>query len=56
MPEIFFAGVFGIGWEKVILGNLFFAYDEEERIFHDVFKLAREKLGDTAFLRYRGFQ
>ncbi len=40
--------------ERVILGNRSFAYDEEERIFRDVFKLAREKLGDTAFLRYRG--
>jgi hypothetical protein len=40
--------------EQVLLGNRKFNYEEEEQIFKDVFKLAKEKLGDTAFLRYRG--
>jgi hypothetical protein len=40
--------------EGVLLGTLDFNYDEEKSIFNDVFKIAREKLGETAFLRYRG--
>jgi hypothetical protein len=40
--------------EGVLLGKLEFNYDEEGSAFVDVFKIAREKLGDTAFLRYRG--
>ena len=40
--------------EEVLLNKRQFIYDEEELIFNDVFKLAKDKLGDTAFLRYRG--
>lgn len=40
--------------EEVLLGTKDFAYESEEDIFLDVFKLAKQKLGDTAFLRYRG--
>ena len=40
--------------EQVLLTDKKFGYREEEAAFNDVFKLAREKLGDTAFLRYRG--
>jgi len=40
--------------EGVLLGKLQFNYDEEQSVFSDVFKIAREKLGDTAFLRYKG--
>jgi hypothetical protein len=40
--------------EEVLLGVREFKYQEEEQIFNDVFKLAKEKLGETAFLRYRG--
>ena len=40
--------------EQVLLGKTDFKYSKERTIFQDVFKLAREKLGDTAFLRYRG--
>jgi hypothetical protein len=39
--------------EQVLLGQEAFNYAREESIFHDVFSLARTKLGDTAFLRYR---
>lgn len=40
--------------EEVLLQKRQFEYDKEELIFNDVFKLAKDKLGDTAFLRYRG--
>lgn len=40
--------------EEVLLKTKNFAYESEEEIFSDVFKLAKQKLGDTAFLRYRG--
>lgn len=40
--------------EEVLLGRKDFPYESEEAIFLDVFKLANQKLGDTAFLRYRG--
>lgn len=40
--------------EGVLLNDLEFNYEEEEAIFHEVFELAKSKLGDTAFLRYRG--
>lgn len=40
--------------EGVLLGSLQFNYEVEKSVFSDVFKIAREKLGDTAFLRYRG--
>jgi len=40
--------------EGVLLGQLEFNFDREKTAFNDVFKIAREKLGDTAFLRYRG--
>ena len=40
--------------EQVLLEKHIFEYAEEEVIFRDVFELARTKLGDTAFLRYRG--
>lgn len=40
--------------EQVLLEKQAFNYADEESIFHDVFELARTKLGDTAFLRYRG--
>jgi hypothetical protein len=40
--------------EAVLLDKRGFAYSSEKLIFDDVFKIAREKLGDTAFLRYRG--
>ena len=40
--------------EEVLLQKRQFNYDEEEQIFADVFKIAKEKLGDTAFLRYKG--
>jgi len=40
--------------EQVLLGDIEFNHQEEEQIFKDVFKLANDKLGDTAFLRYRG--
>lgn len=39
--------------EKILLEEEPFDYDEEKAIFDDVFKLALEKLGDTAFLRHR---
>jgi len=39
--------------ESVLLSDTPFPYDEERRIFIRVFSTAREKLGDTAFLRYR---
>lgn len=40
--------------EGVLLGKQEFNFEEEKSIFNDVFKIAREKLGDTAFLRYKG--
>ncbi len=40
--------------EEVLLAKRDFAYESEEDIFSDVFRLANQKLGDTAFLRYRG--
>lgn len=40
--------------EEVLLEKRQFEYDKEELIFNDVFKLAKDKLGETAFLRYRG--
>jgi len=40
--------------EGVLLGRLEFNYDEERSVFGKIFNIAREKLGDTAFLRYRG--
>ncbi len=40
--------------ETVLLGRQAFSYESEEDIFLDVFRLAHQKLGDTAFLRYRG--
>lgn len=40
--------------EQILLEKLEFNYSEEEAIFRDVFSLAKAKLGDTAFLRYRG--
>lgn len=40
--------------EQILLGQQRFDFAEEETIFHEVFELARSKLGDTAFLRYRG--
>lgn len=40
--------------EEVLLGRKAFDYASEEEIFSDVFNLANQKLGDTAFLRYRG--
>ncbi|MEW6234589.1 MAG: DUF262 domain-containing protein [Candidatus Omnitrophota bacterium] len=39
--------------EEVLLNKREFKYEEEKLIFEDVFRLAREKLKDTAFLRYR---
>lgn len=39
--------------ERILLGNIKFKYEDEKNIFNEVFKIAREKLGDTAFLRYR---
>lgn len=39
--------------EAILLGKQRFQYADEIEIFRDVFKLATEKLGDTAFLRYR---
>jgi hypothetical protein len=40
--------------EEVLLEKRQFEYDKEELIFNDVFKLAKDKLGETAFLRYCG--
>ncbi|RJQ23990.1 DUF262 domain-containing protein [Candidatus Parcubacteria bacterium] len=40
--------------EQVLLGIREFKYQDEGQIFRDVFKIANEKLGETAFLRYRG--
>lgn len=39
--------------ERVLLGEIGFNYDEERSVFGNVFKIAKEKLGETAFLRYR---
>lgn len=40
--------------ESILLEKEIFSYQEESEIFRDIFGLATEKLGDTAFLRYRG--
>ena len=40
--------------EEVLLGKKDFPYESEADIFSEVFALANQKLGDTAFLRYRG--
>lgn len=40
--------------EEILLGQREFSYEQEALIFDDVFSLAFEKLGETAFLRYRG--
>ena len=40
--------------EQILLNKIDFDYQNEEKIFRDVFSLAKEKLGETAFLRYRG--
>ncbi|MBC7161236.1 MAG: DUF262 domain-containing protein [Immundisolibacter sp.] len=40
--------------EQVLLEHHVFDYAQEEAEFRNVFRLARTKLGETAFLRYRG--
>jgi len=40
--------------EGVLLGQIPFNFDEEQAAFNKTMKLANAKLGDTAFLRYRG--
>ena len=40
--------------ERVLSGGEVFDFDAERSSFRKVFKLAHEKLGDTAFVRYRG--
>jgi hypothetical protein len=40
--------------ENVLLGKEEFDYPKEEKAFCDTFSIIKEKLGDTAFLRYRG--
>lgn len=40
--------------ENILIGGQEFDYDAEKGVFIDTFRLAREKLGDSAFLRYRG--
>jgi hypothetical protein len=42
--------------EEIVIGKSPFSYEEEEKTFQNVFDLALEKLGDTAFLRYRDTQ
>jgi len=39
--------------ESVLLSHKSFPFDKERQVFQRVFSVAREKLGDTAFLRYR---
>jgi len=40
--------------EKILLGEVPFDIENEEKIFRDTFGVIRQKLGETAFLRYRG--
>lgn len=40
--------------EGILLGAFEFEFEKERAEFADVFRLAKQKLGDSAFLRYRG--
>jgi hypothetical protein len=40
--------------ESILFDPTKFDYTNEESIFREVFRIAKQKLGETAFLRYRG--
>lgn len=42
--------------EAILLGEIIFEYEKEKQLFEDVFQIIIQKLGPTAFLRYRDKQ